>query len=170
MFEIIKQLFDICLFKQGPQDLPYSVWLWRILMVADIAASFLMINIRTGWLTSLLQALVGALLIVGFGWLILYLSRKRERFSQTVSAMFGVDALITFFALPGMATMSIGQGEFLAFIIMIGLIVWHWAIVGHIIRNALGQTWSFSLGLAFLYIFGSYQVMAVLFPEVAGSN
>lgn len=170
MFEIIKLLFDICLFKQGPQDVPYSVWLWRILMLVDIAASFLMINLRTVWLVSLLQAVVGAFLIVGFCWLILYLTRKRERFSQAVSAMLGVDALITFFALPGMATMAIGQGALFAFAVMIGLIVWHWAVVGHIIRNALGQTWSFSLGLAFLYIFGSYQVIAVLFPEVAGSN
>lgn len=170
MFEIIKLLFNICLFKQGPQDLPYSTWLARLLLVADVAASFLMINIRTGWLASLLQAVAGALLIVGFSWLMLYMARKRERFSQTVGAMLGTDALITFFALPGMATMMVSEGALLAFIIMIGLIVWHWAVVGHIIRSALGQTWSFSLGLAFLYIFGSYQVMALLFPEVAGSN
>jgi hypothetical protein len=30
------------------------------------------------------------------------------------------------------------------------------------------KTLSFSLGLAFLYLLGSYQAMAFLFPEVAG--
>jgi len=50
---------------------------------------------------------------------------------------------------------------------MFVLIGWHWAVTGHIIRNALEQDLSFSLGLAFLYLLGSYQVMALLFPEVA---
>jgi hypothetical protein len=52
----------------------------------------------------------------------------------------GSDALITFFAVPGMASMTIGVGTSLAFIITIALMIWHWAVTGHIIRNALGQT------------------------------
>ncbi|WP_027148308.1 hypothetical protein [Methylobacter tundripaludum] len=168
MFEVIKLLFDICLFKKGPQDLPPSVWLLRLLIVIDVIVSFLMVSIRTDWLNSLLQAIVGALLIVGFSWLMLYVSRKPERFYQTSCAILGTDALISFFALPGMASMMIGRGALPAFILTIALMIWHWAVTGHIFRNTLGQTWTFSLGLAFLYILGSYQVMALLFPEVAG--
>ncbi|TAK63223.1 hypothetical protein [Methylobacter sp.] len=164
MFEIIKLLFDICLFKQGPQDLPPSVWLWRVLVVVDVVVSFLMVSIRTGLVESLLQAIISALLIVGFSRLILYVARKPERFAQTTAALLGTDALISFFALPGMASMMIGRGAVLAFIITIALMIWHWAVTGHIIRNALGQTWVFSLGLAFLYILVSYQVMALLNP------
>jgi hypothetical protein len=168
MFEIIKLLFYISLFKKGPQNLPSSAWLLRLLVVVDVIVSFLMISIRTDWLNSLLQAIVGILLIVGFSRLMLYLGRKGERFYQTTGALLGTDALIGFFALPGMASMMIGRGALLAFIVTIGLMLWHWAVTGHIIRNALGQTLTFSLGLAFLYMLGSYQVMALLFPEVAG--
>lgn len=168
MFEIIKLLFDICLFKKGPQDLPYSVWLLRVLAAADVIVSFLMVSLGTKWLDSLKQALVSVLLIVVFSWVLLYLARKRGRFYQTTSALLGSDAVISFFALPAMGSMMIGQGSLLAFIVTIGLMIWHWAVTGHIIRNALGQTLVFSLGLAFLYIFGSYQAMALLFPEVAG--
>ena len=64
--------------------------------------------------------------------------------------------------------METGQGGLLVFLVMLGLIGWHWAVTGHIIRNALEQSLSFGLGLAFLYLLGSYQVMALLFPEVAG--
>jgi len=64
----------------------------------------------------------------------------------------------------------LGRGALLAFFVIIALMIWHWAVIGHIIRNALEQTLVFSLGLAFLYILGSYQVMALLFPEVAGIN
>ncbi len=162
MFEIIKLLFDICLFKKGPQNLPASIWLLRLLLIVDVGVSFLMINIRTGLAVSLLQAAVSALLIAGFSWLMLFAAGKRERFNQTTCALLGSDALISFFALPGMASMMIGAGALLAFIVTIALMIWHWAVTGHIIRNALGQTWTFSLGLAFLYILGSYQVMALL--------
>jgi len=170
MFEVIKLLFDICLFKKGPQDLPPSIGLVRLLVVIDIIISFLMISINAGWLNALLQAIVGALLVVGFSWLMLYVDRKPERFYQTSAALLGTDALISFLALPGMASMMIGRGSLLAFTITIILMIWHWAVTGHIFRNALGQTWTFSLGLAFLYILGSYQVVALLFPDVAGAN
>ncbi|MFA6164102.1 MAG: hypothetical protein WAV82_12210 [Methylobacter sp.] len=168
MFEIIKLLFDICLFKKGPQNLPNSAWLLRILVIVDVGISFLMMNIRTDWFNSLLQAVVGVLLVVGFSWIMLYLARRLERFDLTACALLGTDALISFFALPGIASMMLGRGALLAFFVMIALMIWHWAVIGHIIRNALGQTLVFSLGLAFLYILGSYQVMALLFPEVAG--
>lgn len=164
MFELIKLLFDICLFKKGPQDLPFSVGLSWVLVAADVSVSFLMLSIRTDWLNSALQAIVGVLLIIGFSWLILYVARKRERFNQTTIALLGTDAMISFFALPGMASMMIGTGALLAFLITIALMIWHWAVTGHIIRNALEQTWSFSLGIAFLYILASYQVMALLNP------
>ncbi|MGZ4979663.1 MAG: hypothetical protein ACXV8O_21225 [Methylobacter sp.] len=170
MFEVIKLLFDICLFKKGPQDLPPSLWLVRLLAVLDVIVSFLMISLHADWLNSLLQAIVGTLLIVGFSWLMLYVSRKPERFYQTCGALLGTDAVISFLALPGMASMTIGRGALLAFTVTIVLMVWHWAVTGHIFRNALGQTWTFSLGLAFLFILGSYQVVALLFPEVAGAK
>ncbi|MFZ2406716.1 MAG: hypothetical protein WAW41_16400, partial [Methylobacter sp.] len=139
MFEIIKLLFDICLFKKGPQDLAPSVWLLRILAVVDVIVSYLMVSIHADWLNSLLQAIVSVVLVVGFSWLMLYLARKWERFYQTTSALLGADAVISFIALPGMASMTIGTGAFFAFIITIALMIWHWAVTGHIIRNALGQ-------------------------------
>ena len=168
MYDIIKLLFDICLFKKGPQDLPYSVGLLRILLVVYVSIRVLMLSIHFDWLNVLLQVIVEIFLVVGFFWITLYLARKLGRFYQVISAVLGTDALIIFFALPGMASMETRQGGILVFLVMLVLIGWHWAVTGHIIRNALEQSLSFSLGLAFLYLLGSYQVMAILFPEVAG--
>ena len=168
MFEILKLLFNICLFRQGPQDLPNSVWLLRVLLVTYVSVRVLMLSIHYGWLDVLLQVIVDVILVAGFVGIMLYLAGKLGRFYQALSAVLGTDALISFFALPGMATMETGQGGLLVFLVMLGLIGWHWAVTGHIIRNALEKSLSFSLGLAFLYLLGSYQVMALLFPEVAG--
>jgi hypothetical protein len=168
MYEIIKLLFDICLFKKGPQDLPYSVWLLRLLLAIYVSVRVLMLSIHFAWLNVLLQATVEIFLVAGFFWIMLYLARKLGRFYQVIAAVLGTDALISFFALPGMASMETGRGGSLVFLVMVGLIGWHWAVTGHIIRNALEKSLSFSLGLAFLYLLGSYQVMSLLFPEVAG--
>ena len=170
MYYIIKLLFDICLFKKGPQDLPYSAGLLTILLVIYAVIRALILGISFGALNVLLQVMVEILLVAGFAWLMLSWVGKLGRFHQVLSAVLGTDALISFFALPPMATMVLGQGGLLVFLVMLVLIGWHWAITGHIIRNALEQDFSFSLGLAFLYLLGSYQVMALLFPEVAGVN
>jgi hypothetical protein len=168
MFEIIKLLFDICLFRKGPQHLPYSPWLLRIMIVIYAIINFLMIHISVGWLYALFIVAAGILIAVGFSWTMLYFGRKLGRFYQTACALLGTDALISLFAVPGIASMSIGHMTLLAFSVMIGLMIWHWAITSHIIRNALDQTLMFSLGLAFLYLLVSYQVMALLFPEATG--
>ena len=168
MFDILKLLFDICLFKKGPQDLPYSLWLLRILLIIYVSIRVLILILHFDWLTVLLQVITEILLVAVFFWTLLYLSRKLGRLYQALSAVLGTDAVISFFALPGMASMETGQGGYLVFLVMLGLICWHWAVTGHIIRNTLEQSLSFSLGLAFLYLLGAYQVMALLFPEVAG--
>ena len=168
MFDIIKLLFEICLFKKGPQDLPCSLWLLRLLLVVYIGIRILMLSIHFDWLNVLLQVIVDVILVAGFFWIILYLARKLGRFYQAFSAVLGTDAMISFFALPGMATMETGHGGLWVVLVMLGLIGWHWAVTGHIIRNTLEKSLSFSLGVAFLYLIGSYQVMALLFPEVTG--
>ena len=170
MYEIIKLLFDICRFKKGPEDLPYSLWLLRLLCVLYLFVRILMLSIHYDSLDVLLQVLVDIFLVAGFVWVMLYLSRKTGRLYQVLSAILGTDALISFFALPGIATMEIGQGGLAVFLITLILIGWHWAVTGYIISKALEKTLSFGLGLAFLYLLGSYQVMAFLFPEVAGVN
>jgi hypothetical protein len=168
MFDIIKLVFDICLFKKGPQDLPGSVWLLRLLLAGYIGIRALMLRIYFDWLDTLLQIVVEIFMLVGFAWIALYLARKLGRFSQMLAALLGADALISFFSLPAIASMASGHGGILVFSVMLGLIGWHWAVTGHIIRHALDKSLIFSLGLAFLYLLGFYQVMALLFPEVAG--
>jgi hypothetical protein len=82
----------------------------------------------------------------------------------------GTDTIINFFALPGILTMELGHGGWFVFAFLLGLIAWQCAVIAHIIYNALEQNLMFSFGLAFLYLLASYQVIALLFPEVAGAE
>lgn len=170
MLEIIKRLFDICLFKQGPQDLPYSALLLKLLLIADLSIGFLLLSIEKDALGALLQASTSVALVLAASGLTVYFGNKPQRFNQMASAMVGVDAIISFFGLPAMATMMTGYNALLAFAVMVMLMIWQWAITGHIIKHTLEQPLAFGLGLAFLYSVASYQVISILFPEVGAAN
>jgi hypothetical protein len=74
----------------------------------------------------------------------------------TTCALLGTDALISLCAAPVIATLSISPNNGLALLAIISLIIWHWLITAHIIRHALSQSFSFALGIAFLYIFSAH--------------
>ncbi len=158
MFELIVLFFDICMLKKAPQDLPYSANLLKILVVINIFINFLLSNIGISWFDALMKAVAGVLLMTVFSWASLFFVKKLGRFCQTMSALLGTDIIISIFSLPAIASTAINQAGLLAFLMMIALIVWYWVVTGHIMRNALEENFSFSLGLAFLYLLVSYQV------------
>jgi len=170
MYAYLNLLFAICLFRKGPQDIPYSQALFRLSIVSYALVSYLLLQLSITSLQALLQVSVEIILVLIFGLVILSLSNKRPRFIQTVSALLGTDALISCAALPVIATLSIDNNNLLAFFTMLALMVWHWIITAHILRHALEQTFSFAMGIAFLYIFSTYQIMGVLFPSINPTN
>lgn len=164
MYDWVMLFFDICRLQKGPQDVPYSNVLLLTTIIAYAVMGFLMLYIESGWYNAVLQVAAGALSLLVFAKILLAVARKSERFVQTSIALFGTDALISFFALPIMAGMRTGRVSLLAFASLLGLMIWHWLIIAHIVRNALSDSFSFGLGIAFLYIMASYWIMTQLFP------
>ncbi len=169
MYELMKLFYEIAIFKKGPQDVPASRWLFRLLVAVYMGINFLILNLSNDPFKALLQAAVEAMLIIVFAWSILRFFGKSERYLQTASALLGTDALLSLFALPAFATL-IGQGSAPAFVVVVLLMLWHWVVTGHILRHALSRPLIFALGVAFLYILAAYQVMALLFPELAAEG
>ncbi len=166
MYALIKLFFDIAVLEKGPQDIPASPWLLRLLIPIYMAVNFLILLLSSEAVNALLQVIVEVALIILFSWCILFYTGKLPRFQQTTTALLGTDTLISLFAFPAIATL-IGLGSALALVVVVLLMLWHWVVTGHIFRHALSQPLIFGLGIAFLYIVVSYQVMAFLFPEFA---
>ncbi|NOT11273.1 MAG: hypothetical protein HOP23_05495 [Methylococcaceae bacterium] len=170
MYEILKLLLEICLFKKGPQDVPYSIWLLRLFVLVYAGIRYLMLVMHTDHLHTFLQILVEIVLILAFSWLMLYINRKLDRFYQVSCAFIGTDTMLNFFVLPGVLSLEIGQGGWPVFIVMLVLLAWQCAVIAHIIHQSLDQNLFFSFGLSVFYLLASYQVIAVLFPEVASTH
>jgi len=165
MYPLLKLFFDICLLQKGPQDIPTSPGLLALLIPTYAGISFLILILSTDPATAILQVFAEIFLVLTSCKIILYLAKKNERYQQSASALLATDSLISLAALPAMASL-IGQGSALAFFSVVALMLWHWIVSGHIYSHALDQPFTFGLGVAFLYILVSYQLMALLFPEI----
>ncbi len=168
MYELIMLFFRIAIFKNGPQDVPASPLVLRLILPVYVLINYLILWINDAGASAILQIAVDFTLIVAFVWPLLYFSGKTARFPQTLAAMVGTDVIISFCALPAIATLNSHAND-LAYFVMLVLVLWHWLVSGHIIRHALDRTLFFGLGLALLYIMLSSQVMAALFPEIVSN-
>ncbi len=159
MFEIIKLFYAIALFRKAPQDVPASTILLRLTVCVYAIISFLMLYMSTNYFNALLQVVAEVILVFGFCKGVLYWMGKPQRYQQMFTALIGIDALMSFFAVPALAALSMPSGSALGFFTVVAIMLWHWAITGHILRHALSQSFGFSLGIALLYIISSYQIM-----------
>lgn len=164
MFTYLNLLFNICLFKKGPQDIPHSPLLLRLSVMSYAIISFLLMHLSDESYNVLLQVGTDLIIIISFTLLILSITHKRKRFVQTACALFGADAFISILAIPAMATLSIDGSNVLAALTMLILIIWSWLVVTHIIRHAIDKSFFFATGLVALYLVSSFLIRVTLFP------
>ncbi|MFK5949767.1 MAG: hypothetical protein QM500_13470 [Methylococcales bacterium] len=165
MYQLLTLVFNICLFKKGPQDMPVAKALLFLLIPVYFCISLLVLILSMDFIHAVFQTLVELALLLGFVKGVLFFAKKPARYQQTASALIATDSLISFFATPVMATL-IGEGSAISIISIIALMIWHWLVSGHIFSQALEKPFTFGLGLALLYILVSSQVMGLIFPQM----
>ncbi len=163
MYPLLQLFLEITAFRKGPQDVPSVGWLLPFVLLIYVAINVAIVLLNGDFLTALMQVALDFGLMIAFIWPLLFVSDKLARFRQTLTALLGVDAVINFFALPAVLSLN-NEATDLGFFAMLLMMLWHWAVTGHILRYALDRPLFFSLGLAFLYLLISSQVMEALFP------
>ncbi|MBL1262707.1 hypothetical protein [Candidatus Methylomicrobium oryzae] len=154
MYELIVRLFDICRFKKGPEDLPYSLTMLKILAAAFAAVRVLMHYRGDNVLGAVFEAAAEVGYIGLFSGVMLRANRHLNRYYQVAGAFFGCFALIGFIAWPAAAMLVTGQSGGLAFMLLLGFIVWLCAVTAHIVYHALAPDVLVSLGWALAFLVG----------------
>ncbi|MCB1554383.1 MAG: hypothetical protein KDJ14_11310 [Xanthomonadales bacterium] len=143
---LIVTLWRICTFSAGPQDLPHNPALTRNLVLAS-ALSGLLFTVLMDAAQPLPQVLLAVLLLLAVPHVLLDLRGRRERYTQTLAALAGTDALFTLGFLPlalvaqrdlpvepggdlDPAQLALGWA-------MLAVFVWKLVVVGHVFRHAL---------------------------------
>jgi len=161
---IIKIIIDICLLRGRAQDLPTSMNLVWLTAAASVAVNALGMPERATSLGQLLfiasqQAMFGAII-----WLLLRLRGFPARWTQTVTALYAVDAVFSFLLLPLLPALMemVKQGPdtkpgWEAYILL-ALSGWLLLIIARVLREAT----EWPLPLAFLAGFTSLLVVRIL--------
>lgn len=165
---LFKLFLDIALFKKGPQHVPASGMLLALTLATYLAVGLILLGLETSWIDALLQVGMEVVLLLGFTWATLAGVKLTARFLQTGSAMLGTDALISAFAIPVLAWMTGGNDSGIpGYLLLMLLMLWHLAVIAHILRHALSCALTVAIVMAIVYIGGSYQIMVMLFAPSA---
>ncbi|MGZ8217067.1 hypothetical protein [Methylomagnum sp.] len=164
---LIRLFLDICLFNKGPQDTPDSTLLLWLAVAANMVMGLVLSLPELGWGEALLQSAIAALLLAGFLWTVLTLSRNGPRFLQTAIAAFGCDTFVSATAAPLLIWSQIDPDmKGVIGLLLMALMLWQIAVIGHILRHALSVPFIAGIGLALAYTAMGYGLMMTLFPVV----
>lgn len=140
-------LAGICARRLGPQDLPHSPALLRGLLLSVVGLQLLFAWVLGDALDAPGRLLFSLAMALAVPWLLLHWRGRRERYVQTMSALFGTDLLFGIAMLPlvwyvsGLpppsATTPPTGPQALASLLALAMMGWKVAVVGHIWRHAL---------------------------------
>lgn len=164
MNALVRPFLAICLFRIGPQDLPTSTVLLGVALVAHAVSGALVSMLVLGFWQAIAAGITGTALLSLLAWSLLLLNRLPERTVQTLSALAGCDALVSFIAFPVMLyAHSEPAARQVAGPLALALVVWSIAVFGHVLRHALATTMMIGVVVAVVFYWISMSVLNHLF-------
>ncbi len=163
MLAIIKLLWDICCLRKGPQDLPYSIVFFVLLIIVSSTISISQLMFQQTFIEAASQTFLMLALTMVFNWCVLKIKHLGERFIQTTSALIGTGTVINvlvyplllfhFYILrPDEEHLLVVSFSLVVLCLIIGLNVWAFIIAAHIFRNAINSSLFAGLFVTFAYV------------------
>lgn len=136
--------------RRGPDLLPHSWWLLGVTFIASFLLSLVSIAIiLPGEPLDAHVTLVLTLLPTVYYFAVLLIAGFPQRFTQTMTAMFGADIALTIIHLVVFLLVSL-LGDRNSALLLIQLItLWSIPVQGHIISRAIERHWLLGIGIAF---------------------
>jgi hypothetical protein len=143
VWPLASAFIEIALRRRGPEGLPDSTFLVAALVAIDIPISLLVFRLQGALtLVSMIDLILAIGLMFVFVFVVLKFFKLERRYRQTVSAMLGVDIVITAAYIP-IAALSLVSGLPLdgSPLIWVALIflIWSVFVSGFIFARALSQ-------------------------------
>ncbi|MEI6355026.1 MAG: hypothetical protein WCO47_09905 [Methylococcus sp.] len=166
MMPIFRLFLAVCLFRKGPQDVPASGLLLGLLIGLNLLVSFLLGTLEGSPLEAVLQSFVADLLLLILIALLLIQRRHPERILKTATAAFGADSLISLLAFPWLVLGAIWPDlQPVTPWLMLGFMIWGQLILANLLKIALAWPAIAALGVAFLYLVISMDLIRYLFDR-----
>ena len=158
MIELIRTFVAIAVRRMGPEDLPASSFLLAltavVYLLVQFPAAFIVFGVGEEAFITVIYDL--GLLIVSL-WLLLAVTGKRARYRQTLAAILGTSALLGLMLLPfSLWRRMLGDvepGTTIPSAVILAIVLWSFAIDGHILSRALSRPFAVGLMVAIVYFF-----------------
>jgi hypothetical protein len=174
MSALIRLFWDICTFQRGPQDTPYSPFLFGSLLLVKLAFEFATFFIPDGNGTTIPASivipylLVDAALSMGVVYLVLWIHGRATRSLQTITTTLGVDIILGFAQLPfKFLAGSAGDQTNMLVMFYLGTMVifmWELGVYTNIFRQALSTSIFRAGGYALLLFILSFVIYDQMIP------
>ena len=167
MQALIFRFFDICILRAGPQDLPSSLFLLRLIVVLSaIVGTFL--NLPTeGFSQSLAISLFGVVILTAFLYIGLKLRNKLSRFRQTVIAAMGTSIILDLILMPFVYTLYAaqldGESSPIALQMLLLILLWGVTVFAHIIRHSFEIRFGYGFIVSLGYLVLSWTLADLVF-------
>lgn len=164
MKTVLQLFWQMCLLRQSPEYVPTQTWFVATVVSANIVCSLLLslaLDAQASALVVLTRLVVAQASTAALVWLALFLREHPNRFSATITALFGCDLIITVcFGVVVPLTSNLGNAvSTLAFL---GFMIWSLSVAGFILQRSLAVP----LGIGILLAIGM-MVLSVAVSEVA---
>ena len=174
MSALIRLFWDICTFQRGPQDTPYSTFLFGSLLLINLALEFATFLVPDGkGVTTPVSRVIPYLLVdavssMGLVYLALWIHGHAARTLQTITTLLGVGIVITIAQLPlNFLASNAGDQVNMQTMFYLGtmaVFIWQLALYTHIFRHALSTSIFRAGGYALLMFILSFVVYYQMLP------
>lgn len=167
MSEFVKSFFYICLLSKGPQDIPYSITLFRLGLLAYLLTGVLTLAQGMALEQAIPASLVDLAILLIFARVCLHMFGKLPRFTQMMTALLGVGAVFQVLAFPLLISIQAGEpGNVELSLILLLLFSWNLAVYAHIFREAFEIKTGSAFLITLAYTVMSFSANQMLFPQV----
>ena len=167
----LKIFLDILTFSRGPQDLPSSSNLLKLIVLLNIVIGLISVDPKISYTVNIFFAVIYILVTLLF---IKYCLNYRDnnsnanskyssRFLQVSSGTLGIHALIALFT--SLITLSMTSTDNSILFIFLIISLYAWFVNGHIFKNAFDTTMTMGLGISLLHSMACVFVM-ILFIQI----
>jgi len=168
LLPLLKTLLDITLMRKGPEHIPRSGLMLAMAsvlwLVSALAAVALVEQMSEAvFFSNLLNKLIGVTCFAA----VVALSGRSSRMLQTISALIGIGAIVTFVFVAEYLILKPLLGPRTALTIGTLILLWSVPVKGNIIARAIDSHWYVGLVIAVLVFSLQYAISLLMAPQAS---
>lgn len=148
MTDLLSRLIGITLLRLGPQDLPAGTTPLTLAVLLYLLATGLTMSLGQPPSNAPAVLILALLLPLVLVRIVLTVRGVPERWSQTLTALFGTSAILTAISLPLASVAGQEEPPVIAVLMSLAVFIWSFAVDAHIWRHALNVTFATGLVVA----------------------